>query len=389
MIRTLLLLAILWFPLGSLFAQNGTEPADPFPAKLEEDLSIGTSAIYLLDFAGARRHFRHAIELDSGHPAAYFFHLMSIWYELTYDSLMNRNTELEKALDAQAELTVRKAEAYAQDPKTEAVADLYWGGALGAKGWYHVTRNQWVRAYFSGKKGYNYMTKVLEIDPAVYDAYLGVGMYEYYAATLGPTLRVLASFAVRGDRDEALRYLNLALKKSRYVKLEAAYFLWNAAVEEGRLDEGLERAKFLKESFPLSPLFRWCEIYTLYQQKKWSEVLQKSEEYMALAQAGPQPENYENLYEKLLAKIDYHCGMAALQMGKIQLAKIFFDKTIDQKAEFQGWKILAYLRRGEIFDSENKRMEALVKYRAVLRYPNVWDSHKTARRRIKEPYQEK
>ena len=54
--------------------------ADPFPAKLEEDLSAGTSATYLLDFKGARKHFEHAIELDPGHPAAYFFQLMGYWY---------------------------------------------------------------------------------------------------------------------------------------------------------------------------------------------------------------------------------------------------------------------------------------------------------------------
>ena len=266
---------------------------------------------------------------------------------------------------------------------------LYWGGALGAKGWYHVTRSQWVRAYFSGKKGYSYVKKVAEIDPNVFDAYLGIGMYEYYAATLGPTLKALASFSIRGEKATAMRYLRLAELRSRYVRLEASYFIWNADLEEGRLDEALEKAESLKNAFPTSHLFRWCEIQTLFAQKRWEEVLKRSEEFVYLAESGPQPEGYRSPFERLLSKVYYHCGLSAEHLNRPKQAKLYFDKAIDQYAEFQGWKVLAYLRRGELFDLEGKRMDALGKYRAVLKFRDIWDSHKTARKLIREPYQEK
>jgi len=359
---------------------------DPFPAVLEDDLSKGTSAIYLLDFDLAHQHFQKAIEIDPSHPAAYFFDVMCAWYELTYDSLALRDPQREKRLEDLADLASRKAEVYSKNPETAAVGYLYWGGALGAKGWYHVTRGHWVRAYLSGKKGYNYMRKVIHLDTHLYDAYLGVGMFEYYTATLGPTLKALASFSIRGDKEEAAQYLTLAQTQSRYVKLEAAYFLWNAAVEEDRLEEAHARALELKNIFPESPFFRWCEIFTLFRMKKWREMLKACDVYFALAYAGPQPYNYVNPHEKLLSKVLYHCGLAAYQLRDVRKAKDFFDRTIDQKSEFHGWKVLAYLRRGEIFDLEDKRTEALVKYRAVLKYPDVYDSKKIARARIRKPY---
>ena len=359
---------------------------DPFPAVLEADLSKGTSAIYLLDFDLARQHFQRAIELDPAHPAAYFFDVMCAWYELTYDSLALRDSQKEKRMEDLADLASRKAKEFAQNPQTSAVGYLYWGGSLGAKGWYYVTRGNWVRAYLSGKKGYKYIRKVLEIDPHLYDAYLGVGMFEYYAATLGPTLKALASFSVRGDKEEAVRYMTLAQTQSRYVRLEAAYFLWNAAVEEDRLEDAYARALELKKTFPQSPFFRWCEIFTLFRMKKWREMLEACDQYFALAYAGPQLEDYVSPYDKLLSKILYHCGLAAYRVGDVHLAKDFFNRTIDQKADFQGWKALAYLRRGEIFDLEGKPTEALFKYRAVLKYPDVYNSHKTARKRIRRPY---
>ncbi len=374
---------------ASVFAQNHAEPqVDPFPQKLEADLSAGTTAVYMLDFKTARKHFERAIEIDPDHPAAYFFQLMEIWYELTYDSLANRNSQTEKILEYQAELASRKAEAYTKNPKTAAVGYLYWGGAQGAKGWYHVTRSNWIRAYFAGKKGYAYMQKVLEIDPKLTDAYLGVGMYEYYAATLGPTLKALASFAISGDKAEAVRDLTIAQTQSRFVRFEAAYFLWNAYAMEGNHEEAHRRALELKKSFPESPLFRWCEVCVLLQEKKWHDALKVCEEYSALTFSGPQDENARNPFHKLLTKIYYHAGLAAYNLGDIQRAKTYFDKTIDQECEFQGWKVLAYLRRGEIFDIENKRMEAQAKYRAVLKYPDVYDSHKIARRRIRKSYKD-
>lgn len=363
-----------------------TNSSEAFPAKLDADLSAGASAIYQLDFKSAEKHFYRAIQLQPEHPAAYFFLLMLTWYRLTYDSLSNRNAGLEKNLIEQAEFTFAKAKEFSKNEQTQTVGYLYMGGASGAKGWYHVTRNQWIRAYFAGKKGYALVQKAVELDPELFDAYLGIGMYEYYAATLGPALKALASFSIRGDKEKAIRNLRLAELKSKYVRLEAAYFLWNAALDEGRLDVALEKIKLLNHSFPDSPLFKWCEIQTLYVQKKWEEVIKKGEEFISLANAGPQPENFVSPYELLMSKALYHCGMSALNLRNIKLAKSYFDRTIDQPAEFQGWKVWAYLRRGELFDLEGKRLDALGKYRAILRFPEFWDSHKIARQRIKESY---
>lgn len=363
--------------------------SEPFPPQLETDLSAGATAIYLLDFKSAEQHFRQAVQIQPQHPAPYFFLLMLTWYRLTYDSLLNRNRDLERLLEDQSDQTVAIAKKFSKNKESEAVSYLYWGAALGAKGWYYVSRRQWVRAYFAGKKGYQLVQKTIELNPAIYDAYLGLGMYEYYAATLGPILRVLSSFLIRGNRETAFEYLQLSQSKSRYVKLEASYFIWNAALDEERLAEALRQSEILNRLSPHSPLFKWCEIQTLFYQKEWKEVIMKGEEYIALAQAGPQPKDYINSYQLLLSKVIYHCGLAALNLRNIDLAKNYFNQTIDQVAEFPGWKVMAYLRRGELFDLENKRLDAIGKYKAVLRFPDVWDSHKIARERIKKPLRAK
>lgn len=362
--------------------------SEVFPHELEEDLSAGATAIYHLNFKIAENRLNRAIKIRPDHPAAYFFVTMSKWYELIYDSMENRNSRLEKSIQDSADDTIRIAKKFSKSPnsKNQSVGFLYWGGSLGAKGWYYVTRGQWVKAYLSGKKGYEFAVKAIEMDPELYDGYLGLGMYQYYAATLGTVLKVLASFFVHGDKEKALQYLHLAESKSRYVKLEASYFLWNAALEEDRFEEASEKVKLLLSAFPDSPLFRWCEIQTLFYQKNWTEVLKKSEQFIYEAHKAPQPENFQSSFRLLLSKVYYHAGLSALHLKKIHLARTYFDQAINQPSEFKGWKVMAYLRRGEIFDLEKNRTHAWVDYSAVLRLPEFWKSRKVAKRRMKEGF---
>lgn len=357
-----------------------------FPPELEYDLSAGATAVYHLDFETAEAHLRRAVELAPGHPAAHFFLTMCKWHRLTYDSLLYRNQALAKEFEDQADRTISIAKKFTKRGPEEAVGYLYWGGGLGAKGWHYAARRQWVRAYFSGKKGHGFLQKAAERDPELYDVYLGLGMYEYYAATLGPTLKALSSLFISGDREKAFRYLRAAEVQSRYVKLEAAYFLWNAALEEGRFADAREKADSLVQAFPSSPLFRWCELQTLFYQKEWDRVLSKGEEYIRQAHAAPQQENFRHPHTLLLGKVFYHCGAAAYNLGRRDLAKSYFYKAIEQPSEFKGWKAQAYLRRGELMDLEGRREEAVGNYRMALNFPDAWDSQKLARERIKTPY---
>ena len=358
--------------------------SDEFPQDLEGDLSGGTTALYHLQFKEAEEKFRHAIEARPEHPAPYFFLTMLRWYELSYDSLLYQNSSLEKALMDQASLTVKVAKKFSRDKSSQSSGFLYWAGALGAKGWYHRTRSQWVRAYFSGKKGYNLLQKTIDLKPELYDAYLGIGMYEYYAATLGPFLKVLASFSVRGDKDRALQYLNLAQSKSKYVRFEAAYFLWNAALEERNLGEAVRRAQELEHFFPHSPLFRWCKIQTLFYQKDWAAVLRECDEYIAESKKAQNGKN--NTFFLLLSKVHYHQGAALFSLGKIDEAPLYFEKCLEDKTPFAGWKVMSLLRLGELRDLKGNRSEAERAYREVLNLPDYWDSHSKARKRLSEPF---
>src|SRR5205085_1816693 len=78
-----------------------------------------------------------------------------------------------------------------------------------------------------------------------------------------------------------------------------------------------------------------------------------------------------NPYTLLLAKVYYHCGSAAFNLKKFDQAKSYFEKAVEQPAEFTGWGTMATLRLGELDDLAGRREEAAEHYRSVLYDPKV------------------
>ena len=105
-------------------------------------------------------------------------------------------------------------------------AMFYLGGAYGNLGRYYAMNKSWWNAYWDGKKGKNYLKDVVEKNPKYYDAYLGLGIYHYYADVL-PKFIKLFSFilGIEGDKKLGFQELQLAISKSKNTKTEAMFFL--------------------------------------------------------------------------------------------------------------------------------------------------------------------
>ena len=82
----------------------------------------------------------------------------------------------------------------------------------------------------------------------------------------------------------------------------------------------------------------------------------------------------------------YHCGAAYYNVGELRTAQEYFERAIDRNGAFVGWRAMAYLRKGELHDLDGERDHAVECYKRVLEFPKVWDSHKSAKERIKKPF---
>ena len=79
----------------------------------------------------------------------------------------------------------------------------------------------------SGVEARKHLLRCLELDPDLADAYLGLGLYNYYVDTLSAMAKILRFFMgiPGGDKHEGLRQLEIASTKGELTRAEARFNL--------------------------------------------------------------------------------------------------------------------------------------------------------------------
>ena len=77
----------------------------------------------------------------------------------------------------------------------------------------------------AGVEARKHLLRCLELDPNMADAYLGLGLYNYYVDTLSAMAKILRFFMgiPGGDRREGLRQLEIASTKGELTQMEARF----------------------------------------------------------------------------------------------------------------------------------------------------------------------
>lgn len=167
--------------------------------------------------------FDKIISLEPNDPKGYF--LKSAAYFWVFSTDMH-NESVGDTLKEWSFKAVEVAEARLDENEDDIDARFFLGGAYGTLGRYYGITKSFLKAYWYGQKGKNYLEEVIESDSTYYDAYLGLGIYHYLADVLPKFVKILSFlFGVDGDRDKGIYELNLAAEKGVYTKTEAMFFL--------------------------------------------------------------------------------------------------------------------------------------------------------------------
>ncbi|MGH7441656.1 MAG: hypothetical protein ACREKE_03165, partial [bacterium] len=111
---------------------------------------------------------------------------------------------------------------------------LYLGAAYGMRGLAKLYAGDYVSSYFDGKRGAAELRKAVALDPTLYNAYMGLGQFEYYCGTLSGVLRFL--LVLPGSPDKGLAMLATCGAKGTYAS-------WPCRAYRARLMTG-ERGQY-------------------------------------------------------------------------------------------------------------------------------------------------
>ena len=374
-ILTFLFLALLSL---NLFAWDKIDPS------VLAHADKGVDAIYNLDLNTARQELSTLLSEHPNYPLGLFGQVMIEWARYEYE-FEKSNTEQAKVFENIINSSINGIETWLKQNGDEAQAYLALGGIYGVKARFLLANKSYVRAYFTGKKGLKYMNKAVEIDPKMYDAYLGQAIYEYYAGTLPSVVRVLAKLVISGDADKGIYYLNLIKDKGRYSANTAKLLLVEISIQSKKYYDPALAKQYIDEiiiKYPHNPLFRFVAIIAAYQNKNYEDVREGAKDF--LAKIGKEP-FYKEIY---IARSYTALASTYMQEGNYNEAVKILEQSIEatKHQEMSRWQLWNIFRLGQSYDALGNRAKATEIYKSIKNYKEDWGIYDEAKKYLKTPF---
>ena len=362
---------------------------EPLPDELRTLSKKGLDAIYAVDLPEASKNFELAAAKYPEHPFPRFGIAMVKWANLEYledesdPKLGEEYSDLtDKAIDI--------GQAWLKKHPGDANAYLCLGGIYGLRARLAVQQHRWISAYFEGKKALSSMRTSVKIDPELYDAYLGLGMYEYYAGTLPGVIKFLAKIVMRGDARKGLELLTICKEKGYFNALGAKLLLIEIYTQPGSPYANpalaVKWSRELRAQFPVHPQMHFVEIVSLYEDKRYEESRKESLEYLKYVNEGRAP--YRKRY---LPRVLTALATTYLVEKKYDEAAEYFAKaaaTIKEDLPLPParWAVWAIVRQGNVCDLKGQRAKALGFYKEAGAYKDAWGFSEAIGKYKKKPF---
>ncbi|MDD2806727.1 MAG: hypothetical protein PHV33_14340 [Elusimicrobiales bacterium] len=377
------------FALCAAAASAAAPVSEPLPEDLRLLSKKGIEAIYAVDIPEAVKHFSAAMEKHPEHPYPHFGMAMTKWATLEYLE-DESDPALEKEYEKMTDEAIVIGKAWLKKHPGDANANLCLGGMYGLRARLAVLQHRWIKAYFDGRKALSYTRNSLKIDPELYDAYLGLGMYEYYAGTLHGVIKVLAKLLMKGDARKGIEMLETCKEKGYFNALAAKLLLIEIYTTTNSPYVNSERAvkwsKELRAAYPNHPQMHFVEIVSLYEDKQYGESRKEALEYLKAVNEGRAP--YRRRY---LPRVLTAIATTYLVEKKYAEAADYFARAAatlkeDPKAHPARWGVWAIVRLGNVYDLQGLRDKALAYYKEARTYKDEWGFSESIEKYLKKPF---
>jgi hypothetical protein len=300
----------------------------------------------------------------------------ALWWRIQLDP---DNPILDDEFSAAVERAISRCEEWTEREPDDAEGWFYLGGAYAARVQWRVLRGEKLSAAREGKRIKDALERALVLDPALDDAYFGVGLYRYYADVAPTAAKVLRFLLLLpgGSREEGLAQMLRARERGRLLQGEADYqlhiiYLWY----ERQTPRALGLLRDLHQKYPRNPLFlgQIAEIQDTYDHDITAS-LESSQQLLTQARA-------DRVYAAAATEVRARLGIAR-QLDALAET----DEAVDHLERIVAMKpaapysslALAYLRLGEARDRMNGRAEAMAAYRLASLNAPEGDPHNVRR----------
>jgi len=324
--------------------------------------SAGLDLAYNLQFKEATDVFNQLIRLQPDNPHGYL--LQSVNYYYRYQ-LEENHKVFGKQFQQFVLRAVEKSKRSLTDPDKKINALFYTGTAFMYLAAYHGWESEWLKAYWYGRKGIEYLERVVQEDSTYYDAYLGLGLYHYYTDIIPRYAKPLTFvLGIENNREKGLQELQLAAKHGTYSKAEALLFLGTIFLYlEKDYDVALNYFEALAKLYPQNASFLMLLGENYQKLNRNKEALNTLNQIVKKVDIP--------VFPVLVISSYYRIGNLYLNMKNPDEAINNYEKSMQYASLSTGnvkWVFaLSNLNIGRSYETMGKRQEAVAYYKKVKR----------------------
>ncbi|MFH1337164.1 MAG: tetratricopeptide repeat protein [Candidatus Zixiibacteriota bacterium] len=303
--------------------------------RIKNLLQEGVDASFRENYPAAESIFDRIILLAPQDPAGYFFKAALYQAEMVDYESNFREKEFYENVNLAKTLSLERIKANRKDPW----AYLLLGNAYGSKGLYDARKGNWWSGLNNGLSAKSALKEALERNPELYDAYVGLGSYHYWASVVTKAFWWLPFF---GDhRKEGMEEMTLAYEKSIFSSDAAANGLIWMYIQEKKHDLAINLSEKMQSKYPQGKSFLWGVAQAYFEKKDWKNALAKYRELLEKLEENymdQKPENASGGTNQTSTKPDqnyniiecqYYIANCLFSLGRYQECASVSEETLN------------------------------------------------------------
>jgi hypothetical protein len=187
----------------------------------EKQIQVGLDKIYNFNWEDGFKAFNTIIEKNPEDPRGYHYKsIIFLWYFLGNLNETNLDSFIyfsDKSLELANQKLTKKNTAELK----YLIGSIYYNKSIA-----EARSGNFLQALWTSNQMKSNLEEAVKLKPDLYDAYLGLGLYNFALSQIPSTLEWAANLVgITADKELGLAYVNRTVKKGKLSKIDAQYYL--------------------------------------------------------------------------------------------------------------------------------------------------------------------
>jgi len=315
----------------------------------DKQIQVGLDKIYNFNWEDGFKAFNTIIKKSPDDPRGYHYKsIIFLWYYL--GNLQETNLDsFTYFSDKSLELANQKLTQKTTAELKYLIGSIYYNKSIA-----EARSGNFLQALWTSNQMKSNFEEAVKLKPDLYDAYLGLGLYNFALSQIPSTLEWAANLVgITADKELGLTYVNKTIKKGKLSKIDAQYYLSQlysrVIVDHPAAKELLTN---LVKRYPKNLLFNFSLAWVEYELNDLSNA-EKHLRFVINAN--------DELYPFVVSNSNYLLGNVFFAHNQFDSARVYYNNYL-RLAVNDDYKGFSNLQIGLCFEISGNRKEAIKYY---------------------------